>query len=157
MSDQRESRHVRNKDILLLREVRSAMVQIESMEKRAAWENKRRFHITQNLSKAPSTGGTRQGLDEALATIDELTDENTRLIKRYARKIRMARRVLSDIESTELRSFVTMMYLDNATDKDVRDKLKMSRWQFENARKAVERAPNMKSVLWNDKYTEDEK
>lgn len=154
MSEQRQTRVVRNRDIPLLQEVGYIMDDIEALEKRRKWERDRMFHITQQLSDSPVSGNAPRGLDEVFAAISQLEEEHRRLVRQYIGKIDTASKLILAIPSRQMQRFVRMLYMDHETDKNVREKLKMSRWAFENARKAVEQAEDMQSVKWSDRYTE---
>lgn len=153
MAEQRPSRVVKNQDIPLLQEVSFLKADIVSLEQRKKWERERMDHITQRLSATP--GGSSRGMDDTFADIAELEEKHSMLVKQYTRILRRAERILNGIRSREMRSFVTLLYLDNHSDRTVQDMLHMSRWTFENARKAVEDAPNMEAVKWYDRYRAD--
>lgn len=156
MSEQRQTRVVHNKDIPLLQEVGFVMQDIEALEKRRKWEKDRMTHITQQLSTSSGGGNAPCGLDEAFASIAELEEKHRILIKQYIRKINKASQLILDLPNKQMQTFVRMMYMDNETDSSVREKLKMSRWTFENARRAVEQAEDMQSVKWSGRYETDE-
>ena len=154
-TDQRQPRVVKNKDILLLQEVPMLQVDIVSLEQRKNWERARMDNITQHLSAFSGGGGNRIGMDETLSDIEELEEKHRSLIKQYTRAIRRAERIINGIASHQMRTLVTLLYLDNVPDRAVQALLHMSRWTFENARKTVEEAPNMESVKWYDRYCAD--
>lgn len=152
MAEQRPGRKVKNGDILMLQEIRTLKMEIVSLEQRRKWERERMERITQSLSASPG-GGTARGMDEAFAAISELEEKHKQLIKQYTRKMKKAERILNGIRSSQMRTMVTMLYLDNVTPRAVQEVLHMSRWAFENARAAVEDAPSMEDVKWFDRYT----
>lgn len=154
MSEERKARIARNKDIPLLREVGDVMLEIEALEKRRKWEKDRMYHITQQLSGSAGGGNAPCGYDEAFAAVADIEEKHRLMIKQYIRKINKASQLILDLPSQKMRTFVRMMYMDNETDVNVRKKLKMSRWAFDNARRAVEQAEDMQSVIWNDRYAE---
>lgn len=151
-ADQRPSRVVKNKDILLIQEVPLLQKDIVSLEQRKNWERARMDNISQHLS-AFQGGGSRIGMDETFADIEELEEKHRSLIKKYTRSVRRAERIINGITSHQMRTLVTMLYLDNVPDRAVQAVLRMSRWTFENARKTVEDAPNMDAVKWYDRYS----
>lgn len=150
---QRQPRIVRNRDIGTLEKVHYLKGEIESLEERARWERERMKSITQHLSAAPGGGGGR-GMDDCFAKIDSLEERHRNLISVYDRTIRKAEAIIGRISSAQMRCFVTMLYLDGKSGSDVQSKLKMTRWQFENARECVENAECMDAVLWHDRYAQ---
>lgn len=152
--EQRATRTVRNRDIILIQSVRYIKLDIESLEERQAWENQRLFHITQNLASVVVKGGSSWGMDEAMATLQELSYKHEQTMKLYKRTLGQAERIINQIPSRQMRTLVTMLYLDGASDNDARKALGMSRWVFENARNTVENAERMADVKWHDRYTE---
>lgn len=153
--DQRPTRVVRNRDILLIQEVPLLQKDIVSLEQRKNWERARMDNITQHLSAFSGGGGNRMGMDDTLSDIAELEEKHRSLIKQYTRAVKKAERIINGIASHQMRTMVTMLYLDNMPDRAVQALLHMSRWTFENARKTVEEAPNMESVKWYDRYSAD--
>jgi len=152
MAEQRPGRKVKNADIPMLQEIRMLKMDIVSLEQRRKWERERMERITQSLSASPG-GGTARGMDEAFAAISELEEKHKQLIKQYTRKMKKAERILSGIRSCQMRTMVTMLYLDNVPPSAVQAVLHMSRWAFENARNAIEDAPSMEEVKWFDRYS----
>lgn len=155
MAEQRPPRVVNNTDIPLIQEVHYLKMDIISLEEKRKWERKRMENITQHISASPG-GGTGRGMDEAMAAISELEERHKALIKQYTIALRRAEKIISRIQSHQMRTFVTMMYLDNIPDGAVQSVLHMSRWSFENARKAVEDAKSMEEVKWFDRYCANE-
>ncbi len=142
---------IKNKDIQLLREVHLIQMDIVSLEQRAEWERARMDAMTQNLSAA-SGGGVRRGMDDTFAAIEELEERHRMLVKQYTRVVKEAERIINGISSHQMRTLVTMLYLDNVPGSAVQSVLHMSRWAFENARSAIESAENMACVKWSDRY-----
>lgn len=153
MAEQRPQRQVKNKDIPLLTEVRLIEMDVVAMENRIQWERERRRNITQHLSRTPGGGGTARGMDEALASIEELEEKHKALVKKYIRQIRKAEAILNGIASHQMRTLVSLLYLDCYSSGTVQELLGMSRWAFENARETVEQAEDMASVVWHDRYS----
>lgn len=153
MLEQRTARTVKNRDIPLIQEIPYLKQEILSLEKRKQWEQERARNMTQHISGMPGgSGGTKRIIDDAVANMDEMKENHGLLIKQYQKRLRKAERILSEIGSITMRTFVTMMYLDQVRDSTVQEVLHMSRWTFENARSAVENAECMADVKWNDKY-----
>lgn len=151
MADQRKTRPVKNKDIKLLQEVRFIQLDIVSLEQRIQWERQRMNNITQQLSAAHG-GGNPYGMDDAFANISETEERHRTLVNQYTKVVKKAERILKGIASHQMRTMVTMLYMDNVADSAVQSVLHMSRWAFENARSAVENADCMAAVKWNDRY-----
>lgn len=150
MSEKNQEKTIRNKDIPLLREVPCIMQDIEELEERRKWESDRRYRITQHLSPSPRGSGTSNGIDEVLSSIEKLEEEQRSLIKQYVKKLGKATQIIRDIPSAHMRTFVSMMYLNNVPGSVVRNKLKISRRNFDRAKEAIEQADDMASVPWND-------
>ena len=73
-------------------------------------------------------------------------------IRDYTRALRRAERILNGIDSLEMRAFVVMKYVMDVPDTEIRRELNLSEWAFGRARKAVEEAPDMRSVVWRERY-----
>lgn len=152
MADQRQPRMVNNKDIPLLQEVCYIKQEVISLENRAAFEKSRMKSITQHLSAAPGGGGNPSGLDTAFANLAAIEEKHRVLIGQYKRKLAKAEKIINEIESVQMRSIVTMLYLDQKPDTEVRKALGLSRWVFDNCRKTIEDAESMAMVKWHDRY-----
>lgn len=142
---------VQNRDIPLLADIYNIMQDIQGLEERRGWQAERMYHITQYLSGMPG-GGTPKGLDEAFAALAEIDDEHKRCCKTYVRQMRKAQKILRSIESHTMRTFVTMKYVMDTPDTEIRKKMHMSRRGFERARKCIETAPCMAAVKWQERY-----
>ena len=143
---------INNKDIPLLADVLCIMQEVYHTERLQEWEQDRMLNITQHLSGMPGGGGMPKGLDSAFAILSELNMEHEDKCIGYVRKLRKAERILNNIESQSMRTFVLMKYVFDAPDTDIRKELNMSRRGFDRARKAIEEAPRMASVKWQEKY-----
>lgn len=137
-----------NKDIDVLRKIMYTMQQVRSLEERANWEKDRMNNVTSHLSFSPRGGGIPSGLDRAFAALSELEDKHKSEAVRYTKELKHAESILNGIESLEMRTFVMMMYVEQLPITEVRERLNMSRRHFDSARKAVEEAENMRSVVW---------
>lgn len=133
-----EPHTVKNKDILLLQDVPLLKVEIVSLEQRRTWERERMTRITASLSSLPG-GGTKRGMDDVMAALDELERRHADLIRQYTRLIKKAEKILNGIASHQMRTMVTLLYLDNVADSAVQSVLHMSRYAFENAKKPLRR------------------
>lgn len=145
-------RVIHNRDIPVLQEVLPCMQAVCQTEKLRDWQRDRMVHITQSLSGMPGGGGGPKGLDAAFAALDELSREQEDACKAYVRQLRKAQGILNGIESGSMRSFVLMKYVMNLPDGKIRDGLNLTRRGFERARKAVQDAPSMEAVKWQERY-----
>ena len=155
MAEQRKAKPVKNKDIQLLQRVNLLKLDVISLEKRVQWERDRLSNISQHLSTAGG-GGRAHGMDEAFAVMSEVEERHRLLVKLYTQEIKKAERVIDSIASNQMRTMVTMLYLDNVADSAVRSVLHMSRWAYEHAKAAIENAACMADVRWNDRYAGEE-
>ena len=142
---------IQNRDIPPLADVLSIMQEITRLEQLESWERDRMVHITQTLTGMPR-GGQARGLDDTMATLDEIAREHRGRCQDYAKQLRRAQRILNEIESQSMRAFVLMRYVMSLSDTEIRRELNMSRRGFERARKSVETAPCMASVKWQERY-----
>lgn len=143
---------VRNRDIPLLSEILYIMQMVCQIEERRDWQRDRMTNITQHLTWVPGGGGLPKGLDDAFALLSELDEEHETQCKEYTRQLRKAQKILNSIESLTMRTFVLMKYIMDVPDVEIRDKLNMTRRGFDRARRAVEEAPDMASVKWQERY-----
>lgn len=155
MAEQRQAKPVKNKDIQLLRKVNLLKLDVISLEKRVQWERDRLSNISQHLSSGGG-GGSPHGMDESFAAMSEAQERHRLLVKSYTQEIKKAERIIDSIASHQMRTMVTMLYLDNVADSAVRSVLHMSRWAYENAKAAIENAECMADVRWNDRYAGEE-
>lgn len=144
---------VRNADIPLLADVSRLIEEIRQTEKDLEWARERMRHI-RSPTHSGSGGGGRvpRGLDEGFAALAELEDEYNRQLKACTRQLRRAKRIIEDIESRSMRTFVRMKYVSFESDKLIMKSLGMSRRGFARARNAVENAPCMSAVKWQERY-----
>ena len=143
---------IQNKDIPLLADVFCIMQDIKQIEQRREWQQDRMFNITQHLTGMPGGGGSPRGLDEAFAILSEIDDEHKQRCKEYARQLRKAQKILNSIESRSMRTFVTMKYVMDAPDTEIRQALNMTRRGLERAKRSVETASCMAAVKWQERY-----
>lgn len=146
-------RIIKNRDILLLSRVLYTMQEIASLEKRRKWQSERLYSVTQNLSGMPSGKGPAKGFDSLYAAIDGLNEEQRSRMITYVQELEEAEKIINAIQSRTMRTFVTMMYVDGIAPDKVREELNMSEWGFRKARDCVEKAPDMESVIWQERYT----
>lgn len=152
--EQREFRPVmvRNRDIPLLAEVLCTMQEVEMLEQQKDWQRERLTSMSQRITGMPSGGGLPQGLDEKLAELFEVEEIHLKRFAEYGAEIKRAEEILNGIQSRSMRVFVIMKYVFDIPDTDIRDRLNMTRRGFEKARRAVEEAPDMAHVKWQEKY-----
>ena len=143
---------VRNRDIPLLSDVFYIMQEVRLIEQRRDWQRDRMVNITQHLTGMPGGGGMPKGLDEAFALLSELDEEHEQRCKDYVRQLKAAQKILNGIESRSMRAFVTMKYVMNVPDTEIRRELNMTRTGFNRARRCVESAECMATVKWREKY-----
>ena len=141
-----------NRDIPFLTEIFCIMQDIVMLENRWEWHKERLFHITQHLTGMPGGGGAKDGLDEIFAILSELEQEDKERFRDYARHLRKAQRILNGIESRSMRTFVSMKYVMNVSDTEIRKELNMSRRGFARAKNAVETASCMADVKWQERF-----
>lgn len=145
-------RTIKNRDILLLSRVLCTMRDISSLERRRVWQRERLFSVTQNITGMPGGEGPAKGFDEIYAAIDGLNEEQQTKLLAYTRELGEAERIINGIQSRSMRTFVMMMYVDAIPPDKVREELNMTEWGFRKARDSVERAPDMQSVVWQERY-----
>ena len=143
---------VKNRDIPLLSEILYIMQDVCHIEERRDWQRDRMENITQHLTGMPGGGGLPKGLDDAFALLSEIDEEHEARCREYVRQLRRAQKILNSIESRTMRTFVMMKYIMDVPDTEIRDELNMTRRGFDRARRAVEEAPNMAAVKWQERY-----
>ncbi len=147
---------IANRDIPLLREVLPIMQNINQTEMLREWQRERMTKITAGLSGMPG-GGDRKGLDDALSVLDELERNQIKACSEYGRILRRAQGILNQIQSISMRAFVMMKYVMGIPDAEIRRELGMTRRGFDRAIHAVQDAPDMASVKWQEKYILEQK
>lgn len=147
-----EPRIIRNRDIPLLSRVLYVMQDVCSLETRQEWQRERMFNITQKITGMPGAKGQPNGFDAAYAALDELCDEQKGRIAAYVRELKAAEKIINEIPSRTMRTFVLMMYVDELPAATIQQELNMTRWGFERAREMIEQADCMANVKWREKY-----
>ena len=143
---------IRNRDIPLLTEILYIMQEVRMIEEQRDWQHDRLTHITQHLTGMPGGGGQARGYDDAFAKLSELDEQQEDQCKAYAAELKKAQDILNGIKSQSMRTFVKMKYVFDVPDTEIREELNMTRRGFEKAKRAVEDAPDMKHVKWQEKY-----
>ena len=152
--EQREFRPVvvRNRDIPLLTEILYIMQEVKLLEEQRDWQHDRLTHITQHLTGMPGGGGQVHGYEDAFARLSELDEEHENRCVEYSQQLKQAQKILNGISSRSMRVFVLMKYVFDVPDTEIREELNMTRRYFEKARRAVEEAPDMAHVKWQERY-----
>lgn len=143
---------VRNGDIPLLAEILYTMQEVKLLEEQRDWQHDRLTHITQHLTGMPGGGGQVHGYEDAFAKLSELDEEHESMCLSYSQELKEAQKILNGIKSRSMRVFVLMKYVFDVPDTEIRDELNMTRRGFDKARRAVEEAPDMAHVKWQEKY-----
>ena len=143
---------IRNRDIPVLVDVLATMQLVAESERRLDWQHDRMLSINQHISGMPGGGSLPKGLDEAFSMLEQVGETHERRIQEYVCELREAERILNGIESRTMRAFVIMRYVMSVPDAEIRRELNMTEWGFNRARKAVESAEDMASVIWREKY-----
>lgn len=149
---ERTPRKVFNRDIPALSEVLPAMELIRRIEERRAWQRERMLNITQHITGMPG-GGQKKDYADTMALLGELDEQHERLCREYAETLQRAEDILNAIPCAEMRAFVLLLYVLDAAGSEVQIQLNLSRREFEQARRAVEKAPCMAKVVWPKKFT----
>ena len=145
-------RIIKNRDILLLSRVLYIMQDVSSLEKRRVWQRERLFNVTQNITGRPGGKGPASGFDAVYVAIEGLNEEHRAQLIEYTKELEEAERIINSIQSRTMRTFVIMMYVDALPPEKVREELNMTEWAFRKARDCVEKAPDMQSVAWPERY-----
>jgi hypothetical protein len=83
-----------------------------------------------NQRHARRTGG-------CLAALAQLKDNHKEKVKEYIRKLKAAEQIVNGIGNPLIRTFVTMMYIENLSAKTVRSVLNMSEWGGSNGQEQL--------------------
>lgn len=136
---------VRNEDIPKLRRVWYIMHDAELLERRMMWQRDRMVRITQQYSDMPH-GGAPKGMDEIFAMLDELESEQRKALEEYAEAFREADRIIRAVPDHELRTFVNMAYLEQASAAQIRRTMRIGEKKLRYMRECVEMAERMADV-----------
>ena len=77
-------------------------------------------------------------MDEAFAAMADIEQRHRLLVKSYTRQIARAERILGEIRDPEKRSLARLIYLDGVADIRARERLGLSRGEFERLRRELE-------------------
>lgn len=143
-----------NKDIPVLVEVLSIMQEIRRLEERKQWVGDRMINVTQHLSWTAGGGG-KHDFSDGYADLQEVEAEIDAKLSEYRQRLAKAEAVLNGIADLNMRTFVAMLYVEKFTSKKVMTELNMSRRTFDNARSAIENAPDMARAQWRGNFEEN--
>lgn len=144
---------VKNRDIPTLADVNRIMQEINMLEERIQWQEEKMKSISARRPKnVPGAARRPRGLDEPLIALAELNDEDRRLLKSYILQIRRTKRIIEDIESQSMRTFVRLKYVCKDSDARIMKNLGISKRGFYRAKKCVEDAPCMAAVKWQERF-----
>ncbi|MDO4647617.1 MAG: hypothetical protein Q4B26_03120 [Eubacteriales bacterium] len=143
---------MKNKDIPILAMVLPAMAMLEQIDEQIEWQRSKMVNVSQKISDMPRGGSGGGGIDRDIAILTDLEEEQKRLCREYALIAKKAQRILARIESLSMRSFVSMKYIMDYSDTEIRRKLNLSRRGMERAKKCCEEAPEMAMVKWRERY-----
>ena len=148
----REPVTIHNRDIPLLAELLSTMQLVNQTEQALEWQHDRMTAMSQHITGMPGGGILPKGLDDAFAKLYEAGEEHETELRQYLKELRDAERILNGIASRDMQAFVVMKYVLDTPDAEIRRELGMTEWGFNRAKRAVEDAENMASVVWREKY-----
>lgn len=158
MSDDKslDPKVVRNKDIPLLADVLSIMQHVKIIEERISWQKGRLYNITSILTGMPRSGSSENKYEMVFGELSVLDEKCADLLRQYIRKVERAQRIINQISSQSMRTFVVMKYIMDEPNTTIMNELNMTRRGFERAVKSIEEAPNMARVVWHEKYVVEE-
>lgn len=146
------TRAIRNRDIYLLSHVLYTIQDVSATEQLRQWQQDRLYSMTQRITGMPGGGGQPSGLDEKMATIGELEEKYAKECATYLKELEKAEEILNSIRSRTMRTFVMQKYVLGMGDTYIQNRLNMKRRKYEQARKAIEQAPDMAHVKWEEPY-----
>ena len=132
MAEARRIRVVENENLKALMKVRYLQADIESLELRERWERERMNRMTQQITACVGGSGGKGGMDEAFAAMADIEQRHRLLVKSYTRQI------VGEIRDPEKRSLARLIYLDGVADIRARERLGLSRGEFERLRRELE-------------------
>lgn len=147
-----ESRKVKNRDILPLTRIFYILKEAVSVERRGEWTYERLYNITRRMTGMPIGGGNAPGMDGTLAEVEELNRIYGERLQECIRALKECERILNNIQSTTMRTFVQMYYIDDISKAEIMRELNMTEWKFNSARKSIEEAENMQKVAWKERF-----
>ena len=143
---------VKNRDIITLSRVLYTMQDVSATEEKRMWQQDRLWHMTQKLTGMPSGHGQDGGLERIFTDICEMEEKYEAECRAYMRELKEAERIINGIKSRTMRTFVTMKYVLDMSDREIMARLNLKRWKYTRMREIVENAENMASVHWTEHY-----
>ena len=144
-----------NRDIRELEQILSTMQEIRRLEERKVWVGDRLINVTQHLSFTAGGGG-KHDFGDGYADLQEVEAEIDAKLSEYRKKLAAGEAILNGIATADMRTFVAMLYVEKFGKLRVMKELNMTRRAFENARKAIENAPDMAHATWKGQNFSDE-
>jgi len=105
-----------------------------------------------SLIMGESLMNASKGFDTVYAAMDGLNEEQREKLLAYTKELERAEKIINGIQSRTMRTFVLLLYVDGLPPEKVREELNMSEWGFRRARDCIEKAPDMESVDWQERY-----
>lgn len=146
------TRTIRNRDVMLLSNILYMIQDVGLTEQKRQWMQDRLFSMSQHITGMPGGGGQPTGLDEKIAAINELEEKYAKECQGYLRDLNRAETILNHIRSRSLRTFVMMRYVFGIGNNEIMKRLNIKRRKFEQACKAIEQAPDMEHVVWQERF-----
>ncbi len=143
---------IRNRDIILLSRILYTIQNVSITEQMRSWQQDRLYNMTQRITGMPGGGGVPNGYEENMATIGELEEKYAKQCTKYLRTLKDAEIILNGIKNHQLRTFVIMRYVLGMENTKIMTELNMKRRKFEQACKAIEQAPDMVHVAWQERF-----
>ncbi len=146
------TRTIRNRDIVLLSQILYMVQDVTMTEQKRQWMQDRLFAMSQHITGMPGGGGQPTGLEEPIAAIGELEEKYAKECREFLRDVSRAESILNHIQSRSMRTFVMMRYVFGIGNNEIMKRLNLKRRRFEQACKAVEQAPDMEHVIWQERF-----
>lgn len=143
---------VNNRDIPKIEKVLCIMREMKEIEKRIDEIYERMTNTTQHLSPLPRSGQPPAGMEIAFGKIDEWQEKSRNRMNEYMDVLEEAEEILNGIGNYKMRLMVMLKYMQNAPNREIKEALGMSEWEFRKAKECIENARDMKSIRWKDKY-----
>ena len=147
------TRMIRNRDIIPLSHILYAIQDVSTTEQMRQWQQDRLYAMTQRITGMPGGGSQPTGYEENMATIGELEEKYGKECQEYTRELLKAEKILNGIKSRTMRTFVVMRYVFGIGNSEIMKRLNMKRRRFEQACKAIEQAPDMEHVQWQERFS----
>ena len=143
---------IKNRDIPLLTRIFYIMQDIRSLQRRSEFHNEQLYSTTKRLTGMPGGGGLPHGFDAIIGELEELNGDYSEKIREYVTDLRKAEKILNNITSQTMRTFVRMFYVDQIEKAEIIRDLEMTEYQFDKCRKAIEDAESMRKTDWPEKF-----